>query len=584
MKRTILLGIPLVVLIVLVGWRFAQKSETLKTLEAHSSQTKNGPANVMVAYAGRRAINKTIECVGTIDSPFVVELSPKLVGKIVYLPDNLREGTVVTKGEILCKVDPTETQGQVLQAFAQWKQSQATYEHDLQLQHPYNENIISQIAQDQATIDSNVADWRQVKETFESLVHQAQSGVVDSKAKLDAAVAAVYNAQASLGSAKASLDAAQSLLTRDTTLYKQGFIAAQDLDNQIAAQKVAAANVKVADGQVQSAKSAQNSADAELKQAQDNEAIVRKNGETNIDAAWGKVVLAKAALKYAESAYNQKPAYVAQLDADKAAARAAQGNLNQAQARLADCDLVATIDGSITHRNADLGMVITPGNSILEIQYLKWLYDDSAVPIEYAGIIAKGTPVTMTCDAVPGVKLTGTVSDLSNAADPQARQFTAKIRFDNPDLKFRTGMYSTVRFQVSRKFYPVVVPREAVKTSNDGKSTVTMVDAKNVAHIVPVTLGEQDTSNIVITKGLSPGDKVVVLSYTPVREGQKITDGSKGKKGGTAAPANGAESNQETAGIPKGGGSELTQANSASPSSGDSGTQVGSATQSGSGR
>lgn len=557
MKKTILVGIPFVILLVLVGWRYAQKTTTLAQLQKHSAQLKSGPVNVYVAFAGRHEIVKTIDCVGTVDSPFTVELSPKQVGKIVYLPDDLREGTQVKKGELLCRVDPTQVQGQYLQAYAQWKQAQANLTNAKLLQHPNNENILSQIAQDQATIASNQADYRQVKETFESQVHQAHSGVVDSKAKLDAAVAAVYNAEAGMASAQATLDNAQATLTRYTILYKHGFVAAQDVDNDQAAQKVALANVKVSQGQLQAAKSAQNSADAELREAEDNEKIVIKTGQTNIDAAKAKVDLAVAALKYAESTENQKPAYEAQIAADEAAVRAAQGNMQQYEALMSDCNLVATIDGTVSHRNADRGMIINPGTSILEIQYMNYLYDDSSVPIEYAGQVTKGTSVIMTFDAVPGVKLRGTVTDLSQVADPQARQFTAKVKFENPDLKFRPGMYSTVSFVYDRKFYPVVVPREAVKTTNQGVSTVTMVDKKSVAHIVKVNLGEQDTSNIVITSGLNAGDKVVVLSYITVKEGQKITEGAKPKKGarGSLSGAGGAgnESDQELQGIPKGG-------------------------------
>jgi len=359
------------------------------------------------------------------------------------------------------------------------------------------------------------------------------------------------------------------------SLYKQGYVAAQDVDDAIAAQKVATANVKVADGLVKSAKSAEVSAEQQLKSAEDNESIVKKTGTTNIRAALEKVKLAKAALKYSESTVSQKPAYRAQLAADQAAVDAAKGNLNQAEARLADCNLVSTIDGSISKRNADVGSVINAGTSILEIQYLKWLYITSAVPVEYTGIITKGTPVTMTFDALPGQKFSGIVSDLSNVADPQSRQFSAKVRLENADGKFRPGMYASVHFQISRKSYPVVVPREAVKTSNDGNSTVTLVDSENVAHIVIVTTGEQDTSNIVITDGLKNGDRVVVLSYTAVRDKQKVIEGNKkgakGKHGGAgvAPTGNVKEVNDERDGIPR------NSSTSTGPTAIESGTTSG---------
>jgi len=514
MKKAILIGLPILVLLLLVGWRYTQKVDTTAKLATRSQGLKNGPANVVLGVAASRPVVKSYEAVGTVESPFAVELSPKLTGKIVYLPDFLREGYQVKKGQLLVQIDPTETIGQVLQAKSQLAQAQSSYVSAKYIQNPTNVNVISQIEQAVATVNSNQADYDQVYQNFEDQVHQAHSAVVDAQAKVAAAKAATYNAEAGLDSAKASLDDAQAKLNREDTLYKQGFVAAQDRDDSVAAQKVAAANVKVADGLVRSAKQSEVSYEQQEREAQDNESIVVKTGKTNIRAALEKVKLAQAALKYARSNTNQKPAYDAQLKALQAAVDAAQGNLNQANARLSDCNLVSTIDGSISKRNADVGTVVNAGASILEVQYLQWLYVTSAVPVEYTGTIVKGTPVTMTFDAIPGLKMSGTVTELSNVADPQSRQFDAQIRIDNSAGKFRPGMYSQVRFQLSRKTYPVVVPREAVKTSNLGVSTAIVVDDKSVAHIVTVTIGETDTNNTVITSGINAGDKVVLLRVT----------------------------------------------------------------------
>ena len=555
MKKAIFIGIPFLVLLALVGWRYTQKTETVKQLQTRSAGLKNGPASVILGVATERAVDKTFEAVGTVQSPYTVELSPKLTGKIVYLPDYIRQGYPVKAGQLICQIDPTETMGQVLQAKAQLAQAQSTLISAKYIQHPTNVNVESQIDQSVATVRSNKADYDQVNENFEAQVHQAHAMVIDSQAKLAAAKSATYSAQATLGSANANLVDAKAKLNRENTLYKQGYVAAQDVDDAIAAEKVAEANVGVADGGLRSAKSAEDSAAAELKSAEDNESIVKKTGVTNIRAALEKVKLAQAALKYSQSTVNQKPAYTAQLAADQAAVDAALGNVNQAEARLADCNLKATIDGSVSARNADIGTVVNAGASIIEIQYSKWLYVSTAVPVEYTGMIVKGTPVKMTFDAVSGLKLEGTVTELSNVADPQSRQFTAMVKIDNSSGKFRAGMYASVRFFVSTKTYPVVVPREAVKIANDNSATVTQVDSENVAHVTPVTVGPQDTNNIVITSGLKAGDKVVVLSYTTVRDKQKVTEGRKTKDGsGKGKHADAADSSAPPSMVPTDGG------------------------------
>jgi RND family efflux transporter MFP subunit len=543
MKKAIFVGLPFLILLILVGWRYTQKTESTKQLAARSSGMKNGPVNVVLGKAGPHLISHNYQAVGMVESPFTVELSPKLTGKIVYLPDEIRPGYSVKAGQVLARLDPAETEGQVLQAKAALAQARANLMSAKYIQHPTDTNIESQIEQGNATVSSNQADYDQVRENFAAQIHQAHSTVIDAQAKLNSAKAATYNAEALKQSAQATLANAKAKLSRETTLYKQGFVAAQDVDDAVAAEKVAEANVSVADGQVRSAKSAEVSADAVLRSAQDNESIVKKTGETNIKAALAKVKLSKAALRYSVSATSQKPAYAAQLNALQAAVDAAQGNLNQAEARLSDCNLVSTIDGTVSKRNAEAGTVVNAGNSVLEIQFLKWLYVTSAVPIEYTGKIVQGTPVTMAFDALPGVVLTGTVTELSNVADPQNRQLSARVRIDNSEGKFKPGMYSQVTFKVSESMASVVVPREAVHTTNEGNSTVTVVDSSMVAHQVPVTVGDEDTDHIAITNGVDAGQKVVILSYNTVRDGQKVTEGGKrgGKKGAGAGKADGAQ-------------------------------------------
>jgi hypothetical protein len=66
-----------------------------------------------------------------------------------------------------------------------------------------------------------------------------------------------------------------------------------------------------------------------------------------------------------------------------------------------------------------------------------------------------------------------------------------------------------------------VVPREAIVDSKSGP-TVAVVDETNTAHVRPVTTGASDAANIEIVRGVQPRERVVVLSYSPVKDGQKV--------------------------------------------------------------
>jgi membrane fusion protein (multidrug efflux system) len=67
----------------------------------------------------------------------------------------------------------------------------------------------------------------------------------------------------------------------------------------------------------------------------------------------------------------------------------------------------------------------------------------------------------------------------------------------------------------------VVVPQRAV-SELQGMNQVIVVGADNVAHIRTVQLGTQVGPNIVISSGLSVGDRVVTAGNEKVRDGMKV--------------------------------------------------------------
>ncbi len=65
---------------------------------------------------------------------------------------------------------------------------------------------------------------------------------------------------------------------------------------------------------------------------------------------------------------------------------------------------------------------------------------------------------------------------------------------------------------------------------------------KNVAHVRPVKLGASDEKGYEVLDGVKSGEKVVVLSYTPVKDGGKVSIGKPGDAAGTGAAGTGSGS------------------------------------------
>lgn len=513
-----------------VGWRIVVKVQGAAQLKAQQDKRRKAPPRVELAVAKPADIDETIEAVGSAQTPYSVKLSAKTTGTIDFL--EVREGAEVKPGQVLVKVNPSDLLGTMYQQAAAVAEARQRYTQAALTKGSTDTSVLAQIRQSNAGLLSAKANYDQTKENYDAQVAAAEAAVTDADAKVAQAKAGIKGAQASLVAAKANLADAQAKFNRTEVLFKQQYIAAQDVDDARAAVAVQKGAVDVAEQQLNAARSALDSANAERSAAAKQESIVEVKGKSDIEAAKDTWLQAVQSLKVARANISQTSAYEANLAALKADVTAVEGQLTAAKAKLADTVLSSSIEGTVTMRSADPGTVVTPGTPILTIQYLKWLYVSVAIPVEQSSEVFSGQKAIVTFDALPGQTFVGIVSDLNPAADPASRQFTLDVKLDNPKGIIRPGMYGRVQIVVRTEHAAVTVPREAVRDA-DTNPTVIVVDEKMVAHVRPVVLGPNNGTLYEIKSGVKPGDKVISLSYSTLKDGQKVQlGGANPNKGG----------------------------------------------------
>jgi len=509
-------------------WRFnAERGKEAQQGQQQRQRRGNSPA-VEVAVASARPIEQRLELVGNAEAPYNVRLAPRVSGRIDFL--QVREGDRVTPGQVLVRIDPGEIEGQVLQQQASVSEARSRLAQARLTAGATDVGITSQIRQQQAAVESAQAEAQQTQRNLSSQIAAAQAAVTDANARIEAAEAGLRNSRAQVEAARANLRNAQTRYNRTFNLYKQGFIAAQDVDDARTAVEVEEGDLRVAQGQVSAAESAIQSARAQRASAANQVLITRRTGQAQIAAARARVTQARAQLSVAAANRSQGPAYRENLAALQAGVEAAEAQLRQAGSRRADTVLRSPIEGTVTERTADPGTLASPSQPVLTVQYLKWLYVTTTVPIDQSRKVVQGQPITIQFDAFPGRTFTGRVSQVNRAADPQSRQFTIRIRLENPNEEIRPGMFARVGIVTERVVPPVVVPLEAVRTTPRG-TTVTVLDAENKATTKPVTLGARDAKFVAVTSGVNPGERVVTLSYSPVRDGQTVRIGRPEEEG-----------------------------------------------------
>jgi len=504
MKPRVFALTVVVVLAGLIGYRLMQKQGELRAETSMRAARMKAPPVVGVSMPRRQDIAQTFESVGSVEAPLSVKIASKITGRIEYLA--VQEGDRVSQGQVLVRIDPTEVEAQVRQARAALAEQQYRLAQARITQNPTEVSVASQVRQQEAALRSAQADYNQVKAGYQAEVETAE--------------AAVANRDAEVRSAQANLENAQARYARVQELYKQGFIAAQDVDDAKTA-------VGVAQSALDGAISQRTAAERQLE-------LTKGKGLADIEAAAARLEQVKAALASASANTAEKAAYRQSLAALQASVEVAQAGVKSAEARRADTVLRAPLTGFVTARSLDPGSVVTASQPILTVQYMRRVWVTVSVPEEASGRISLGQQATVSLDALPGRTLAGRIIQVNPSADPESRQFAVRVALDNPDFAIKPGSYAHVQIATGTVRSALVVPREAIQRDREG-SYVMVVDEGGVAHRRAIATGTAGVDVIAITSGLSPRDKVVILAAMPLRDGQVVSTG--GRRGGRSVPA-----------------------------------------------
>ncbi len=539
MKRLRAIILPLLILGSLIAWRLAVKRGEAAAMARQRAARAGAVPQVTVAAAELRDLVSRFDATGSLEAPLNVKISSKVSGRIEYL--TVHEGDRVGRGQVLVRLDGSEVEADVRRAQAAVAEAKYRLAQAQLNQGPTTVNVATQIKQQMAAVASARADYDQVQQNLASQIAAAEAEVSDIEARIGSADATIANAKANINRVQATLNNAHTKLTRILDLYKQGFTAAQDVDDAKAEVAVEQADLAAAQGQLQSALAARESVVAQKRAAEQQVKIVRTKGAADIEAARQKVRQAEAALEMAKANTAQNPAYQQGLAALRASLAATQASLAAAKAQRAETVLTSPLDGYVTGRTADPGSMATPGQTLLTVQFFKRVWVSVSAPADISARMRTGQSVDVTLDTMPGKTFAATVVQINPSADTEARQFTVRAALDNPDGSFRPGMFAHVSIVTEKVVGAVAVPREAVQNDTGGQY-VNVVDAESKVRRRAVKTGLADATHVSITEGLQAGEQVVTLCAVPLKEGQTVKSGEGGRgegKGGAGAGAPG---------------------------------------------
>lgn len=241
-------------------------------------------------------------------------------------------------------------------------------------------------------------------------------------------------------------------------------------------------------------------------------------------------------LKNAEIAYNQaKESYdlianqmpaenlrKAQdgLAAAQANERAVQAQMASAEKSLRDATVKSPIAGVVTACNVTAGTLYSSAaGAAYTISDTSRVYIDVNVSEELINRISVGQSVDVKVSAVSDTPLTGKI-DRINPAAGQTGTYNVKIVLDNADGRLKSGMFGEVHFVKERHEDVIVLPRDAVLTSDE--QTYVFVNEDGIAKKVAITTGIDTGEQVEVTAGLEENSSVVVKGQSFLADGDAI--------------------------------------------------------------
>ena len=215
-----------------------------------------------------------------------------------------------------------------------------------------------------------------------------------------------------------------------------------------------------------------------------------EGSRANVAAAEGSLAKAKAAALNAElqarRAVELAPrGLIAKQDVDtanatweqaKADVLAAQGQLAQARAQLKSAEvslgytvITSPTDGTVITRSVDVGQTVAASLQAPTLftiaQDLTKMQVHTSVAESDVGQLKEGGPAEFTVDAYPGVKFTGTVSQVrvSPTTVQNVVTYDAVVDVSNPDLKLKPGMTANVTFRTAEAKGALRIPNAVLR-------------------------------------------------------------------------------------------------------------------------
>jgi multidrug efflux system membrane fusion protein len=221
-----------------------------------------------------------------------------------------------------------------------------------------------------------------------------------------------------------------------------------------------------------------------------------------------------AAKELTEKGFNSRVRMAesqAQLESSKA-------QLKMAQVELSNVTITAPFDGVVNDQMVEVGDYVSSGNEMFDLVDLN--------PIEIVGFltekqleyVSEGTEAV--AELLKKQEVSGKITFIAAAADPQTRTFKMEMTLDNQDHQIKEGLTAKLKIPVHESSAYKISP-SILSLSDEGAVGVKIVNSENKVEFIAIRL-IKDTPKYLWVGGLPPSVRLITVGQDFVLPGQVV--------------------------------------------------------------
>ena len=248
--------------------------------------------------------------------------------------------------------------------------------------------------------------------------------------------------------------------------------------------------------------------------------------ELKLDEAKAKSVLEKAKRDLDRIKLQVEKKVLAENDLIDAQYKYDQARIDweQKKTSLAYTNVVSTINAIVSERLVRLGQKVDPSIKLYTLFDPKSLVVNIHVPeSDYFGYVANQvskTTAVITTEAMPDTEFVGKIKRIAPVVDPETNTIKITISYTDPAKILRPGMYVRVKLITDIHRDTVLIPKNAI-LYEENLMYVFVVQGENAKRVM-LSPGYTDTKFVESLRHVEPGDKVVIVGQTGLKDGTKV--------------------------------------------------------------